>query len=169
MRAFIGIKLDDCQADILEIINELKSKSMQGNYTLANNIHLTLVFLGDIPECEIDKVKAILESIEYYEFPLEIIKIKKLKDMIILEVRKDNHLMEYQKKLQNRLISEGLRIEDRPYYPHITVARKNNDSITRDLQMQSIAREVILFSSSRIYNVLTYTPISKRKLENNDA
>lgn len=164
MRAFIGFKLDDCQMTILKIISELKKQDIHGNYTLANNIHLTLVFLGDISANEVDKVKKILDSIDYNEFPLEITLMKKLKDIVVLEVNKNNSLMSYQKQLQNRLLAEGFKIDNRPYYPHITLVRKNNDLITRDMAMNSVAREAILFSSSRINNVLTYTPIYKRKL-----
>ena len=59
MRLFIAINFDDSfKTGLLNIINTLKRNGIKGNFTLSDNLHLTLVFLGEIEHSSPSKVKA---------------------------------------------------------------------------------------------------------------
>ena len=50
MRLFTAINFDDNIKDALSAaISELKARGIRGTFTLRENLHLTLVFLGETP------------------------------------------------------------------------------------------------------------------------
>lgn len=165
MRAFIGIRLYGCHKEIVDIQNELKQKGITGNYTLPENIHLTLFFIGELKPAQTEKVKGFLQDIGHPAFNLCIEGINNFKDMIILQVKKENNLM-----LLYDNIAEGLREFSkgpikRSFFPHITLVRKANGRIDRKVQLKSRVTEVILFSSERFGNRLTYVPVHRINLK----
>lgn len=165
MRAFIGIRLDDCISNIVSIMDDLRQRDKTANYTLLNNIHITLEFLGEINELEIKKIEDIFSKIYFNSFEITLNKVSRFKNMIILGVKQNNVLSNLQGFINKELKLEGFLLENRKYFPHVTLARKSNLEINKDINLQSKVNEVILFSSERINNCLTYTPILRKKLE----
>lgn len=165
MRAFIGIKLDDCTANIVDIIEELKLKDSRANYTLINNIHITIEFLGEISEADILKVKDIFNSLDQPSFEVELNKITKLRDMIILATSKNRFLNSLNGFINSKLIDNGFTLQNRRFYPHVTIARKSSLDIEHTISLKSIVKEVILFSSSKIDDQLFYAPIITKQLK----
>ncbi len=163
MRTFIGISLSDVALTRCVKLQEgLVKSGVRGNFTAKSNIHVTLEFLGEQNEENIKKIIKIMENIEFNKFSIKITKLTDLKDMVILEVEKSEELIKLQIALHDRLKDEGFRIEDRPYYPHITLVREAKMKINKDILIESEIREVTLFSSTRINNRLVYNPIYKR-------
>jgi 2'-5' RNA ligase len=165
MRAFIGIKLKNCFREIIDIQNNLKIHGYKGNFTLPSNIHMTLVFLGEINSQQINDVKDILTNLKYTRFHIQINKIKKLKDMVILEVKESEQLLKLQKEIENKLIDKNFNVEKRKFYPHVTLIRKFNIEINQEIDLETDVEECILFSSSQLNGVLTYTPLFIKELK----
>ena len=58
MRAFLAIELDDKTRQLLRDIQEkLKEAGVRGNYSLPDNLHLTVKFLSEINEAQVKKVR----------------------------------------------------------------------------------------------------------------
>ncbi|NLD27059.1 MAG: RNA 2',3'-cyclic phosphodiesterase [Acholeplasmataceae bacterium] len=163
MRTFLGVKVHSNA--LLKIQEELKQLDPGANHTLPGNIHLTLVFLGELSPSQVQQVTQILKSLSFQAFEIEINKIKKLHDMIIAEVKPKAELMALQEQLLDSLLRLNLQLENRRYYPHITLARKSNLEIIKPVQIVYQAQEVTLFASERINQVLTYTPLCISKLK----
>lgn len=163
MRTFIGISLSDVALTRCVKLQEGLAKSgVRGNFTAKSNIHVTLEFLGEQNEENIKKIIKIMENIDFNKFSIKITKLTDLKDMVILEVEKSEELIKLQASLHDRLKDEGFRLEDRAYYPHITLVREAKMKINKDILIESEIREVTLFESTRINNRLVYNPIYKR-------
>lgn len=159
MRAFIGIKLNDCITDIASIIDEVRQLDKNANFTLLNNIHITIEFLGDINEEDILKIKNIFSKLDFNSFTVKMDSLKNLRDMIILGVEKNRYLNTLQGIINSELKKVGFNLQDRKYFPHVTICRKSNLNLLKPLDLKSKVNEIILFSSSRINNELVYTPI----------
>lgn len=58
MRIFIALNFDKTAKDeIIAVQDQLKQASVKGNFTTPDNLHLTLVFIGEIDGKRIDAVK----------------------------------------------------------------------------------------------------------------
>ena len=67
MRAFIAIELSDSLKDTLsQAQSHLKYSGADVKWIETGKIHLTLKFLGDITEESCEKIKSILDNIEYW-------------------------------------------------------------------------------------------------------
>jgi 2'-5' RNA ligase len=166
MRTFVGIKV--CSDALLKIQEDLRRCYPAANHTLPGNIHLTLVFLGELSESQARDVVNILKRLRYPSFQIEINKIKNLRDMIIAEVKPAGELMVLQELLMRDLAALNLQLEKRRYYPHITLTRKAETELMMTVQIPLTVREVTLFVSERRNQVLTYTPIFIAKLQEPD-
>ena len=164
MRAFIGIKPLDCLNDLVVVQNDLKTQT-QGHFTKPENIHLTLFFLGEIDDSQVEKVKAVFEKMVFKSFSLEINEITNFKDMIIAKTKKSFQLDWLYKKLKDLLMNQGFSFENRPYFSHITLARETNCPIKKDVSYSFKVNTVTLFSSERDNNGLKYRPIIRFDLD----
>ena len=53
MRLFIAIRLsDDMRHALIRAQNELYDRGVRGRFTAEENLHLTLAFLGEVPDAE---------------------------------------------------------------------------------------------------------------------
>ncbi len=164
MRAFIGIKLDDCKDEIIDIVKSLKEKNQEARYVRFENLHLTLNFLGEIDLRDISLIEDAFSSLSYQPFDVEMIAVETFRNMAILNVSKSKELMNLQLELKNKLFAKGFELDRRKYFPHITLARKFNDVIRKKIKIVTKVEEIVLFSSEVINNKLTYTPILSKKL-----
>lgn len=156
MRAFIGIKLDkETTKRIDNLQKSMYQEGVRGNYTLLSNIHLTLSFLGEIREEDICTIKSIIETLQVPK-EIKIVKICMLKDMIICEVEKKVELLAMQKELTDKLKINGFKVDDKKYYPHITLVRRANEEFFKEVFLTSNVNKIILFESTRINNRLCY-------------
>ncbi len=95
----------------------------------AENIHLTLKFLGNVSSSLIDKVKSALQQLTFPEFTVEIKGVgafPNLNHMNVIWVGIDEgwtHVEEIYEQVEKLMSSLGFRRENRPFSPHITIAR----------------------------------------------
>lgn len=128
MRLFIALNFDKrTKEKILKVQKDLRTIG-RGNFTRPENFHLTLVFLGEV---EPNKLKLILET-------MDIMKMLKLElefshlgsfrrgnsSLIWLGLKPNQTLIKLQKELNTKLKSKGFDLDNRPYFPHLTLARR---------------------------------------------
>ncbi len=163
MRLFLGIKpTKQALLAIQKLIKTLQAKGIAGNYTDINNIHLTLVFVGETEET--NKLKSIMNGINSLPFSFQMNKLTKLKDMFVLEIEKTKELDELQTRLTDEIIKQGYPIEKRNFYPHITLVREVKEDLNMNIAINSEVKSFELYLSERIQGKIKYSIVHKKIL-----
>ncbi|MCL2111804.1 MAG: RNA 2',3'-cyclic phosphodiesterase [Clostridiales bacterium] len=131
MRLFIAINLSDGMKDVLdETAAELRSVARRGRYTHRENLHLTLVFIGESDR--VDDILDVMEDVaeEFFTEPIRLALSgagafrRSGGDLHWVGVESTPELKALAKALADGLRADGFDIERRRYVPHITIARE---------------------------------------------
>lgn len=169
MRLFIAIKFNkETIAHITSVQDKLKDDS-HGSYTRPENIHLTLVFLGEIPQDRVENIKQAMNQISIPKLNIVFSNIGYFKrndgDIWWVGLKRNDTLSKLQKDLSSTLIEYGFNIEKRAFKPHITLGRRIrlNKSMDKnsllDASFKAEVSSISLMKSERIHGRLTYTEI----------
>jgi 2'-5' RNA ligase len=172
VRLFIAINFnDETRAKLLALRDELKSKSQRGNFSLPENLHLTLAFLGECDGKQTVTIKDILKAVEFDPFVAKIERIGRFKrdsgNIWWAGLSESNPLLILQKDLTNKLNAEGVKLDTRKYSPHITLGREVATSAT-PWTIEPFLETVIkidLMKSERVNGKLIYTAIFSKEAE----
>ncbi len=131
MRTFIAIDLDRPVRDSLSRLQEeLKSCGADVRWVKAENIHLTLKFLGDISEETAGDIVSILEKscTGVSAFDIEVSGVGVFPDIksprvLWAGISGDAALRELHRKIEDGTASLGFRRENRKFVPHLTLGR----------------------------------------------
>ena len=172
MRLFIAINLSEEIKDYLTAaIQELKMKAVKGNFTHRGNLHLTLVFLGELGPDKLDAIKSAMNRVKGNPFRLSISGFGKFKrsggDIHWVGVDRCDTLFHIQKQLSEELERAGFKLEDRAYSPHLTLGREvrladpseNIYGALADEKLEIAVSRISLMISERINGKLTYSEI----------
>ena len=145
MRLFIAINFREDEKDSIEnIIRKVEKESIQGRFVKREHMHLTLEFLGEVPEEKVPIIKTIIEQITFEPFIMKLSSLGSFKrrdgDIYWLGIENNEVLFEIQRVLHNSLVKEGFKLEDRPYKPHITLGRKVK--MNRDFDAKILDKEI---------------------------
>lgn len=175
MRLFLAINFSkEVKDQIMSVITRLKPSTVQGRFTLLDNLHLTLVFIGETNKVEC--IKQAMDAIDANCFDLQISGFGKFRrdggDIYWLGVEKNESLYQIQKQLSDSLKRAGFAIENRAYKPHLTLGREviptrefNEKEFARTIPpMQMYVNRISLLESERINGKLTYTEIYGKEL-----
>lgn len=166
MRLFVAINFNsETRFRLLELRDELRSISEYGKFTLPENLHLTLAFIGEVSPKKVDKIEAILETVSFDPFDLAIDHIGRFKrcggDIWWAGLRKCEPLMLLQREVTYKLALCGFEMDGRKYNPHITLGREvKTDVKPWNIEpLSEIVSKIDLMKSERINSRLTYTAI----------
>jgi len=167
MRLFVAVNFNETvKKQIVQVQDMLREHSVKGNFTLQENIHLTLVFLGELPENKIDSIKKIISGVEFEPFQITFSHTGSFERddgrLFWLGIEQCDELLNIQKKLVARLLESKFKIENRKFVPHLTLSRKTITKSTfnkQNLDIKSTVEKISLMKSERINNKLTYTEI----------
>jgi len=121
MRSFIAIEIpENIKKEIVKIQKQLPE--FRGKKTEVENLHLTLKFLGEVDEENIEQVKRKLKEIETKQFEAEIDSIGYFSEEFIrivwLHIKNCDKL---QKEIDSKL--QSLCKEEKRFMSHLTIAR----------------------------------------------
>ncbi len=130
MRLFIGVRIpDEIKERISEVIRRLELKVREARIVAPANLHITLKFLGEVPEDRIAGISDILADIakDYAPFRAEVKDagvFPDLKSPRVFWIGCDSggKLKKLSALIENRIEAEGFEKESR-FKEHITVAR----------------------------------------------
>ena len=183
-RIFIALKVE-AEEPLLVMISSLKSGLSKDiiKWTSPDNIHITLAFLGNTEEKNIKNIGSMLKEKCIGSGKFELV----LKGLGVFRNMSDPRIiwtgLEHSEKLihLNNIIMSGLndldiKMEDRPFNPHLTIGRIkhiNDREILKSLiekfensEMQLIpVDEVILYESILFPTGAVYKPLVKFNLE----
>ena len=175
-RVFFAIWPDDmAQKQLAALTEQLQAESLcSERRTQAENIHLTLVFLGEVESSKLEALCLAVDGIKSFH--------SRVFDMVIEEIRYWKHnrivyaatrnvpqeLTDLVNAIQNVLFDAGFSFERRVYKPHITLMRKASCHALPELEEPIVwrAREWVLVKSEQISSGSVYIPIGRWSLGN---
>jgi 2'-5' RNA ligase len=140
IRTFIAIEVgNDVKARAADLIKRLKKAEADVNWVEPQNMHITLKFLGNVPNVEVPDVCRIAQVVaeEFEPFEIEFAgagafpDVKRPKTLWIGVVQDEGfgRLEALVNRLEERLQSDmGFARERRRFHPHLTIGRVNHDS-----------------------------------------
>ena len=165
MKLFIGIKIDDLiKKKINNYFKLFYENNVRGNYTKINNLHMTLVFLGEVGENKVPILKNIIKNINLETNEIHLTKTSLLKEILVCDVEKTNEINNMYLNLCEELKKNNFLFEEHSLRPHVTLIRKvENGQKYLDLDMNMISRfsRITLFESKRINNELIYVDLGE--------
>ncbi|MDD4569283.1 MAG: RNA 2',3'-cyclic phosphodiesterase [Tepidanaerobacteraceae bacterium] len=177
MHLFIAINFnEDIKNGLCHVIEKFKTYTSKGTFTYRENLHLTLVFLGEVNVSKIDRIKAAMDRIPSLPFTITMRGISHFSrfggDIYWVGIDKNKDLIDIYKRLSDELTSMGFAIDKREFKPHLTLGRRIiakdtfdenqfSDSIT---PLQMTVENIALMKSERMRGKLTYTKIYQKIL-----
>lgn len=101
-------------------------RECSGRAVPTHNIHLTLVFLGDVPRPRLDEIEALAATIDARSFALAVDRLEYWRRNRILwaGVKEcPEALRALVAALELGLLAAGFQCDGRPYIPHVTLLR----------------------------------------------
>lgn len=125
MRLFIALDFNELRMDLNDVQSSI-DKSL-ANLKEVSTFHLTLKFLGDVPENKVDLIKDKLREIKIGAFPLSLDKIgvfptESYIKVVWVGVTPPDKARELYDEVENALKEFNFKKENK-FHPHLTLAR----------------------------------------------
>jgi len=185
MRCFLAIALpEDIQRQLTHLQERLGSQVRGVRWTRTDHIHLTIKFLGEVPDRDIPSVCELASTItaRYKPFKLEVGRTgcfpPRGPARIVWVGIPDppRALIDCQRDCETRYAELGFKAENRPYHAHLTIGRVKDMRADREIRLaveneqrfdagRFLAEELILFQSvlersGPIYTVVARAPLT---------
>lgn len=184
LRLFLAVEIPSNWQRELSLISAKVGKQISGaKWVPANNMHITLKFLGSCEESIPDRIGAVLSdplsNFVSFHFKLGELggfpSLKKARVFWVGVSEASDIMMNLASVVDQALVPLGFAMEDRKFHSHITLARFRNprdlEGIVADLNLESIKESLIrvdctsLFKSTltpmgAIYECLAKIPLS---------
>ena len=123
MRLFISIELsEDLKKPLIGLMHEMKKAGIKGQYASADNLHLTLAFIGETDE--LPAVREAVSNIHVKPFKLSLSELGNFGDLIWIGAKGNQGLSELAKAVREALDNAGIHYDRKGFLPHITIVRK---------------------------------------------
>ncbi len=123
MRLFIAIQLSDpMKKALVNMMHELKKQGVEGNYVPAQNLHMTLAFIGEYDDPA--RIKEVISRMPVPEFRMSLSDMGNFGNILWAGVKGNQKLKAYVKDLRSALDAEGIPYDRDKFVPHITLIRK---------------------------------------------
>jgi len=172
IRLFVAVNCNDATKNLLlSIRDNIKAQSFKGNFSRPENLHLTLVFLGETQDEQIPAIcAAITEAMSPPIAPFTLTFSQtgcfrhSGKELWWIGANQTgpslNTLKDLRQRITGGLSAANIAYDDRAFKPHITLGREIRHNAPIELPQQEIAlavNRVSLMKSERINGVTVYT------------
>lgn len=180
MRVFIAINFTPkVQSHLSSIIQKLRKEAVRGNFTRSENIHLTLVFLGEVSPNRVQEIIEVMNEATFnrdsFEIAIEGIGtfMNRGEQLYWCGVRESDVLVDLQHALNTGLKEAGFSVDEKAFKPHITLGRRciMSKKFERKTFEETIApaymevTEINLMKSEHKNGKLVYSSIGKANLK----
>lgn len=177
IRAFLAIQPPaDIRTSLVDTLTRIEIDGARLRIVDQDNIHLTIEFLGDIPEGSIKPLSKLLDDVAAQTRPFEaevvgIAAFPARRPVVVAAVLAENNsLSEVVAEIRGQLCEIGFDPETRPFRPHITIARiKGGRNRVRrfslETQLTFTADEFVLFRSDLTRKGAQYSRLHSARLE----
>lgn len=171
MRLFIAVEIPDA---LKKTIGSLQVDIPGARWVPAEQIHLTLAFLGEVEEAAVERLNEELARIKGPEYELcfsgtGCFPNRHRPRVLWLGLEPHPHLQALAAKVRKAVLACGILQEERPFSPHITLARlklsssRESDAFLDQQQKHKLppfsVREFTLFQSRLIPQGAVHIPI----------
>ena len=123
MRLFIAINFrPDFKDSLIGMQSALKEGGISGNFTRAENLHMTLAFIGDYGNP--DEVLDVMESLWFKPIPIKLEGLQFFRDMVFARIEENRALFGFVKRLRRALAEADIPFDRKRFSPHITLVRR---------------------------------------------
>ena len=143
IRAFVAVELSDgVRREVADVIHGLESARIRGLRTVSpEGLHLTLKFLGDVPESELPSIHSTISLAAGPHGPL-LVEVggfgaypnESSPRVLWLGVEISEALLSLRTDLEDRLASLGFERDRREWSPHLTLGRARDRASKSDLR-----------------------------------
>lgn len=175
MRLFIAVDFNSKEKDSLaDIIASFEGHSIKGNFTRPENLHLTIIFLGQTNN--LADIKGGMDEVLASAFTLHLKGVGRFRrrggDIYWIGVEDNKMLQNIYEQLYSSLTSKGFVLEKRRFKPHLTIGREvvmKKDFAAADFEsefgtIRIDVTKISLMRSKRVRGRLIYTPIYSKEL-----
>jgi RNA 2',3'-cyclic 3'-phosphodiesterase len=172
MRLFLGMPIPPELAQAFTRLTRA-IELPKGRPTAPENIHLTLVFLGEVAEPILPPIEQELSELTFAPLPLKLTTLNTFPRAGILfaEVEPTRPLLHLRAKVAASMARCGFAPEDRPYHPHLTLARfhgslrlsQSQHTLPPSLQRSFITDTVNLYRSHLTPTGAHYEILAQKK------
>lgn len=163
MRIFIAIRFTEAfKASILDAQEGLKEQGIRGNFTRPENLHLTLVFIGETDR--IDDIKTAVDSVRFDPFVITTGQLGCFNGrsrVLWMGIQGKEKMKTLALRLRKALDERGINYSHGPFQPHITLVRQPTET-PLDIEVEDACmtiRDIVIMKSERINGRLVYTII----------
>lgn len=183
VRSFIAVELpEEMMKRIYSIVLEASKAGGNIKWVEERNLHLTLKFLGNVPEEMIPTVSAVIDSVAsaFEPFEFNVVGVGGFPNLtrprvIWVGVSDAQHLLRLQRQIEEAMERLGFQREEKEFHPHITIGRvKSHHGIGKVIEAlrkhegEQLGRvevkQITLMRSDLSPSGPTYTPISRHNL-----
>ena len=123
MRLFIAVELNtEMKAALTGVQAALRRRGMRGGFTPAENLHLTLAFIGDYPDP--DTVLEVMDTVSFSPFPLRLEGMGRFGDLWWAGLSACGGLDGCVRRLRRALAEADIPFDRKRFTPHITLVRR---------------------------------------------
>ena len=166
MRLFVALLFSDGFRDHLSgMMRAMRRAGVTGNYTRAENLHLTLAFIGETDRAE--DAKAALDSVSLPPVTLTLSVTGHFGDLLWAGLERTQALTLTADTVAAALREKGFRIEKRAFTPHVTLVRRARTGSVLSFEpvhAEMTADRISLMSSDLSGGRPVYTEIYSRTL-----
>ncbi|QOJ78264.1 RNA 2',3'-cyclic phosphodiesterase [Infirmifilum lucidum] len=131
LRVFVAVKVDrpEVVAKIKVFQEELERAGLKAKFVEAENLHITLQFIGEIPQEKVQSIKVKLREVRASPFVMELEGVgafPSLKNPRVVWIgvkRGAEELSQLAHKVSQAILATGVRVEREEFIPHLTIAR----------------------------------------------
>ena len=168
MRLFIAIRFpENVLAELARIQREMKKQGVTGNFSRAENLHLTLAFLGEVKAPR--EVGEAMKAVEVPPLELTLGESGRFRGLYWAGLEENQTLSSYTEALRAELKERGIWFDEKAFRPHITLVRRARYEGEGPMPQVPVRKEsfevqkVSLMKSENIGGKLTYTEIYAEK------
>lgn len=169
MRLFIAIPFsEEFKGELIRVQNEMRSNGVRGNYSRAENLHVTVAFLGEVAD-PAPAMRA-LESVPLPVLRLTSAGLGNFGELLWVGLRKNPALEEYVAQVRHALDVVGVAYDRKAFRPHITLVRKADwpyqvlvEELAEAPRVRMTVDRVCLMKSERLNGKLVYSVVGEVK------
>ncbi len=122
MRLFIAIPMSpSLKETLLSAMEILKKQGVRGRYAPLQNLHLTLAFIGEVPDAA--PVIAALRKVRFRPFRLTLSGTVTFENILCAGVSGSAELSSLAEEIRRQLDAAGISYDRKQFKPHITLIR----------------------------------------------
>ena len=162
MRLFVAMDLAGPVKDaLINVQNGMYDGGVRGRFTAEENLHLTLAFIGEMPDPEI--VLEALSTVRFTPFPRRLEGLGCFGDLWWAGMEASPPLAALARRVRHALAEGGIPFDRKRFSPHVTLLRKaRGDMPALAPEKAGMTAEAFsLYRSDRGRNGMLYTELGR--------